>query len=275
MGGVSRLGAADAQGFPGIPGGLPNGWRELGGDASPAPPTRRDFDFGLDRFRAQPERRSPLDGPGRGEGRYAPENSGTAADRAKESAAAARLAKFKAARAENLKRALAPHEPPETQRRRIVDELFNRLRAASDAEEAHGVAAAIERVWLQSQSDSAELLMQRALISIQSQNYPVALSLFDDVLALEPEWTEAWNQRAMARFLANDWDGAMADIDHALKLEPRHFGALAGMGLILERAGLDERALRVFNRALEIYPLQPDLRKNAEKLRLEIEGRHI
>lgn len=265
--------AENAQSFPGVPGGLPDGWRDLGRDALPIPP-RGNFDFGLDGFRTPPEGGSRRGEPGGAERQNSLDGSPRAPDRAKETAAA-RVAKSKAVRAENLKKALGPHETPIAQRRRILDELFKRLQAAADPEEAQGVADAIERIWLQSRSDTAELLMQRALASIQGQHYPLALSLLDKVVVLEPDWAEAWNQRATARFLADDSDGAMADIDQVMKLEPRHFGALAGMGLILQRAGLDERALQIFNKALEIYPLQPDLQKTIEKLKLEIEGRDI
>lgn len=276
--GVVHIGPVAAgdrtQGFPGVAGGLPEGWRDLGDEALPVPPPRRNFDFGLDGFRMRPEDAPPSDGPGRAQRRDSPDGSARASDRAKDKAAA-RAAKSKAERVENLKRALVPHETLVAQRRRILDELFKRLQAASDPAEAQGAADAIERIWLQSRSETAELLMQRALVSIQGQHYPLALSLLDTVLALEPEWAEAWNQRATARFLADDADGAMADIDQAIKLEPRHFGALTGMGLILQRAGLAERALQIFDKALEIYPLQPDLQKTVEKLKLEIEGRDI
>ena len=67
----------------------------------------------------------------------------------------------------------------------------------------------------------------------------------------------------------------MADIGQVMKLEPRHFGALAGMGIILQGAGLDKRALEIFNKALVIYPLEPDIQKLVEKLKLEVEGQDI
>lgn len=170
---------------------------------------------------------------------------------------------------------MAPQQSPAAARQRVLDELFARLRAAADIDEAKSVAAAIERVWLQSRSDTANLLMQRALVSLKDQNYPIALALLDKIVALEPDWAEAWNQRATTRFLAGDADGAMADIGQVVRLEPRHFGALAGMGMILQRAGFDKRALQMFNMALAIYPLQPELRTTVEKLTLDVEGRDI
>jgi hypothetical protein len=161
------------------------------------------------------------------------------------------------------------------QRANILDELFKRLGATTDADEGKGIAGAIERVWLRSGSDTADLLMSRAVAAVQAKDLPLALELLDKVVAIEPDWAEGWNKRATARFMASDTNGAMADIDHVLKLEPRHFGALSGMGFILEREGLDKRALEVFRHVLTIYPGLPDIKKIVDKLVPEVEGRDI
>ena len=177
--------------------------------------------------------------------------------------------------AEEVKQALAPKPAPEAMRKQMLDGLFVRLRNAGDQGDAQRIAASIARVWLQSDSDTAILLMQRAMVSMQARQYQLALSLFDKLVAAEPDWAEAWNQRATTRFLAGDTDGAMADINRVLKLEPRHFGALAGMGMILQGAGLETSALEIFKKALGIYPLEPNIQKLVEKLALEIEGQNI
>ena len=161
------------------------------------------------------------------------------------------------------------------QRANILDELFKRLAATADAEEGKGIAGAIERVWLRSGSETADLLMARAVAAVQAKDLPLALELLDKVVAIEPDWAEGWNKRATARFMAHDTNGAMADIDRVLKLEPRHFGALSGMGFILEREGLDKRALEVFRHVLTIYPGLPDIKKLIDKLVPEVEGRDI
>ena len=161
------------------------------------------------------------------------------------------------------------------QRANVLDELFKRLGGTSDAEEGKGIAGAIERVWLRSGSDTADILMSRALAAVQGKDFPLALELLDKVVVIEPNWAEAWNKRATARFLTNDMNGAMADIDRVLKLEPRHFGALSGMGFILEREGLDKRALEIFRHVLTIYPGLPDIKKIVDKLAPEVEGRDI
>ncbi len=179
------------------------------------------------------------------------------------------------AEAGQLKQALAPKPAPEAARKQTLDELFDHLRNAGDARDAQRIAASIASVWLQSDSDTANLLMQRAMVSTQAGQYPLALSLFNKLVALEPGWAEAWNQRATTRFLAGDADGAMTDINRAIKLEPRHFGALVGMGMILQGEGLDKSALEIFNKALAIYPLAPEIQKLVEKLTLEVEGQDI
>jgi tetratricopeptide (TPR) repeat protein len=161
------------------------------------------------------------------------------------------------------------------QRANILDELFKRLGATTDADEGKGIAGAIERVWLRSGSDTADLLMSRAVAAVQGKDLPLALELLDKVVAVEPDWAEGWNKRATARFMASDMNGAMADIDRVLKIEPRHFGALSGMGFILEREGLDKRALEVFRHVLTIYPGLPDIKKIVDKLVPEVEGRDI
>jgi tetratricopeptide (TPR) repeat protein len=177
--------------------------------------------------------------------------------------------------AEELKKGLAPKPAPEELRKQQLDALFAQLRDARNPEEAKHIALSVERLWLQSSSDTAILLMQRATASMEAQQYPLALSLLDKLVAWEPDWAEAWNQRATVKFIIGDLDGAMADINQVLKLEPRHFGALTGMGMILQREGFDKRALEIFNQALAIYPLAPEIKKLVEKLTHEVEGRDI
>jgi tetratricopeptide (TPR) repeat protein len=254
--------AADRQQWPG---GLPNDWRVLGDDEGPTPGDQppSQFDF----------RRLPP--PGKAPNltqRRAPDQL-KSPDPLKD-AAAAKAARDRA-RAEELKKALAPRPEPAVLRQRTLDELFRHLGAAADPEEAKGYADAIQHVWLQSRSDTANLIMQRAMLASRMKNYPLALTLLDKLVALEPDWAEAWNQRATVRFLSEDFDGSMADIDKVLKLEPRHFGALTGMAVILQREGLNKRALEVFKKMLEIYPAQPDIKDTVDKLSLDVNGRDI
>jgi tetratricopeptide (TPR) repeat protein len=171
----------------------------------------------------------------------------------------------------------APAAPDDQLRGRdkVLAELFDRLGKAEDEDEAKGIAGAIERVWLQSGSDTADLLMSRALTATRQREFKLAEELLDKIVIIEPEWAEAWNQRATARFRADDVNGAVADLGQALALEPRHFSALSGLGFILYRAGFDRRALDVMRRALAINPKQEDVRKLVEELTQKFDGRDI
>jgi tetratricopeptide (TPR) repeat protein len=160
-------------------------------------------------------------------------------------------------------------------RQKILDELFDRLGKAGDESEAKGIAGAIDRVWMRSGSDTADLLMKRAVQAIGHKNLTLSQDILDKIVIIDPTWAEGWNKRATARYLADDDTGAMEDLAHVIALEPRHYAALAGMGFILQRRGFDKLALRAFRRAIEINPQQEDLRKIVDKLTLEVEGQPL
>ncbi len=178
-------------------------------------------------------------------------------------------------KAEALRKALAPKPSAAALRQQTLDLLFKQLATANDEDTAKTVSATIEHIWVHTESDTANLLMERGSASLAAGHYPLALSFFDKLVVLKPKWAEAWNKRATTRFRADDLEGAMADIDQVLKLEPRHYGALAGMGLILQKSNLNKQALNVFRKALALNPKQPELRKLIESLTLEVEGRDI
>ena len=180
-----------------------------------------------------------------------------------------------AEKAEAIRKALAPKPPLAFARRHTLDDLYGKLAAANDADEAKGLATLIGTIWMRTSSDTAALLMNRAVHSIETKNYPLALELLDRVVELQPRWAEAWNKRASVRYFNGDLDGSMADVERVLKLEPKHFGALEGMATILQRTHLDKRALEIYRRALAIYPHQPDVEKIVDKLALEVEGQGI
>lgn len=159
--------------------------------------------------------------------------------------------------------------------KRVLDELFERLAKAQDAEEGAGIAGAIQRVWLRSNSDTADLLMSRARTLLQAKDSAVAQEILDRLIALEPGWAEAWRMRANARFLSGDKGGAVEDLGRTLALEPRHFAALSDLGSVLHESGFNKRALEVFRRALEVHPQQPDARALIDQLAPSVDGRDI
>ena len=164
----------------------------------------------------------------------------------------------------------APHTRAEA-----LDDLYARLAVSKDADETVGLIGAIDRLELESGSDAGDLLMARAVAAMTAKQYDVALALLDKLVDLHPQWAEAWNKRATVRFLVDDDRGSMADIAHVLKLEPRHIGALAGMGVILEREGLRADALRAYQRALQIAPQLQSLQKSVERLTKAVQGEDL
>ena len=138
-----------------------------------------------------------------------------------------------------------------------------------------GIVSALERLWLESGSDTSDLLMSRALQAMQGKSYPLALEVLDAIVDLQPDWAEGWNKRATVRWLAGDSKGSMADIAETLKLEPRHLGALSGLGAILEEAGQREEALRVYQRGLDIAPNYGPMKDAVKRLKAAVAGQTL
>ncbi len=169
-----------------------------------------------------------------------------------------------------------PSQPPRGSSRSptvTLDRLFERLAAAKTSEEAEGIARLIQRRWARSGSDTADLLMSRAQEAMKGKELDLAIELLDRVISLEPNWAEAWNQRANALFLAGDPIRSMYDIGEALKREPRHYGAMMGLGTILRQQGDDKRAMVAYRRALAVYPQLEAIKDAVEALKLEVDGR--
>jgi tetratricopeptide (TPR) repeat protein len=103
----------------------------------------------------------------------------------------------------------------------------------------------------------------------------VALKLLDKVVKLKPEYVEGWNRRATIYYLQNEYAKSLGDIRDVLAREPRHFGALAGLGMIMQELGDDKPALDAFRKALEINPHLEKLPDMVKSLTEKVEGRPI
>ena len=160
-------------------------------------------------------------------------------------------------------------------RARSIDFLFEALKAAPDTETAKLVESRIWALWMASGSDTADLLMSRVKEAAQEKDTDLAIRLLDAIIELKPDYVEAWNRRATMYFSKKDYGRALADIAQTLAREPRHFGALTGLGMILEEMGEDKRALEVFRRALEIDPHLEKIPELVKALTDKVEGRAI
>ena len=158
---------------------------------------------------------------------------------------------------------------------RGLDFLFGALKAAPDDISARHVEARIWAIWLQTPSDTVALLMTRSKAAMDARQSEVALKLLDAVIKLRPDYVEAWNRRATLYYLQNDYSRSLADIQQVLAREPRHFGALAGLGMIMQDLGDDKRALDAFRKALEVNPHLEKVPELVKTLSEKVEGRDI
>ena len=159
--------------------------------------------------------------------------------------------------------------------RKGLDFLFGALKAAPDEDSAKHVEARIWAIWLQTPSDTAALLMARAKAAVDAQKIDVAIKLLDAVIKLRPDYIEAWNRRATLYYMQNDYAHSLADIQQVLIREPRHFGALAGLGMIMQDVGDEKRALEAYRKALAVNPHLEKIPEQVKALTEKVEGRDI
>ena len=126
-----------------------------------------------------------------------------------------------------------------------------------------------------SHSDTTSLLMTRVRTAVEAKDTDLALKLLDAIVKIKPDYVEAWNRRATLFYMKKDYGRSLADIREVLKREPRHFGALSGLGLILQDIGDDKGALEVYRRALAVYPRLPRIPDLVKTLQEKVEGRDI
>ena len=169
----------------------------------------------------------------------------------------------------------APAKLPKVDRTKNLDFLFGALKAAPDEASAKHVEARIWAIWLQTPSDTASLLMARAKTAVDAKKIDVAIKLLDSVIKLRPDYIEAWNRRATLYYMQNDYGRSLADIQQVLIREPRHFGALAGLGMIMQEVGDEKRALDAYRKALAVNPHLEKIPDQVKSLTEKVEGRDI
>jgi tetratricopeptide (TPR) repeat protein len=117
--------------------------------------------------------------------------------------------------------------------------------------------------------------MSRAKTATDAKDLDLAVKLLNAVIDLRPDFTEAWNRRATIYYLKKDFGRSLADIHEVLAREPRHFGALSGLGIILQELGDERHALDAFRRALAVHPRLERIPDLVKKLTEKVDGRDI
>lgn len=156
-----------------------------------------------------------------------------------------------------------------------LDRLFAELKRERNEKAAERISQQIWQEWFKSGSASIDLMMSWSNDAIEAKKYDVALDFLDQVVMLAPAYPEGWNRRATVHFMMNNYGKSMADIEHTLELEPRHFGALSGMAQILKNTGRKELALDAYQRVLAIYPMMRSAQAEVATLSEELAGEAI
>jgi tetratricopeptide (TPR) repeat protein len=156
-----------------------------------------------------------------------------------------------------------------------LDRLFAALRAAPSAESAKYIEGRIWATWAAQGGDTAAVLMTRVRTATESKDYDLAIKLLTAIIDIKPDYIEAWNRRATLYFHKRDYVSAMSDLRSVLAREPRHFGAWAGLGMILNDVGDERRALIAFRRAVEVYPRMERIPDLIRRLTETVDGRDL
>jgi tetratricopeptide (TPR) repeat protein len=164
---------------------------------------------------------------------------------------------------------------PRGERNRNLEFLFGALKAAPDDASAKSVEDRIWAVWTSAGNETTNLLMSRAKKATDDKDYDLALRVLGAVIEIKPDFTEAWNRRATVYFMKKDYGNSLADISKVLAKEPRHFGALSGLALIMQEIGDEKHALEAYRKALDVYPRLKGVGDKIKTLKEKVEGRDI
>ena len=155
-----------------------------------------------------------------------------------------------------------------------LDTLFARLKEP-DLPNWRNVVDEIWKEWSRSGSPAMDLLLERGREAMSEGRLDVAIGHFSAVIENAPDFAEGYNARATAYFQAGLYGPSLADIAEVLTRNPRHFGALAGLGAIKEALGEDAQALEAYRRAHALNPHDPAMREAIGRLRKSVDGIEI
>ncbi len=154
-----------------------------------------------------------------------------------------------------------------------LQQLFNQLENAPDSNTADLVTSQIWNRWMSTSGDTAiNEMMERGTYFMQIGHLPLAEEIFTKIITDDPDYAEAWNKRATVRFMRQNWQGSEADIAEVLSREPKHFGALSGLGMIKLYEGDLPTALLIYEEVLTIHPFSPDAVKFIPEIKKALKG---
>jgi tetratricopeptide (TPR) repeat protein len=155
-----------------------------------------------------------------------------------------------------------------------LDRLFEKL-ATAEADESERIERDIWTEWSKSGSPAFDLLLERGREAMAQGDYEAAIEHLTALTDHAPDFAEGWNARATAYYQAGEFGPSIADIQHTLALNPRHFGAMSGFGMMLEELGRNKDALEVYRAALAIHPHLTGVIEAIERLEKAEQGQEL
>ena len=135
-----------------------------------------------------------------------------------------------------------------------IDRLFNDLKI-ENASTSYQIEQKIWKLWsTHPYNEKLTKMLNEGSNLVNKQKFEEAIVIFSKVIDLDPEWAEAWNKRATVYYMVGDFQKSQDDINKVLELEDRHFGALAGQGLVNIQLENYEKAIMSYEKAQQIYP---------------------
>ena len=137
-------------------------------------------------------------------------------------------------------------------------ELFDKLYVAENNKEINNLTHDIWKIWDETNDPKIKADYHRGLEAMRIGDFVMSIDFFTRVIEKNPDFAEGWNKRATVYYILGQFDKSMIDINKTLLLEPRHFGAMDGMGLIFIQLQQYDKAIKIYDQMLEIFPHSVD-----------------
>lgn len=155
-----------------------------------------------------------------------------------------------------------------------LDDLFSTLLISTDLTTIRSTENQIWEIWFNHANDDVEQLIQMGVTRMNYNRYAEAMLIFTQLIENFPDYAEGWNRRATLHYILGNLDESVADIEKVLELEPRHFGALSGLGLVYLQQKQLSKAKQAFENLVDLHPNSPNAQENllrvTEDLRLNV-----
>lgn len=156
-----------------------------------------------------------------------------------------------------------------------LDNLFSILQSSDEQLEVRAAENLIWTTWIAHENSENTRLMHIGIKAMADRRFDDAVEVYTALIDQAPDYAEAWNKRATVYFIQGKLALSSADVMRTLALEPRHFGALSGLGQIEMLRGNGDAALKAFEDAVKIHPRMPGMQALIRDLKLRVRGQAL